>query len=100
MDEITFTGEVRVCAHDVLATEVDGELVLLHPEKETYFGLNETGVLIWEELETPTTVEELESRLTSEYEISDAEAARTTRAFLDRLWAEDLIEVEFAEGGG
>lgn len=47
--------------------------------------LSESGVLIYEKLKGGCTKDELIAALTSEYEVSEEEAARDTDAFLDQM---------------
>ena len=47
--------------------------------------LTESGVLLYNKLKDGCTKEELSTALTSEYEVSDAEAGRDIDAFLEQL---------------
>lgn len=47
--------------------------------------LSESGVLIYEKLKCGCTKDELIAALTSEYEVSEEEAARDTDTFLDQM---------------
>lgn len=69
------------------------EGVLLHLETQSYYTLNATGVLIWEQLEAGRqTVEELVETLLATYEVSRKEADRQVRAFLEELVQEGLVQ--------
>ena len=47
--------------------------------------LNETGVLLWRELEKGAAKEDLVSAITAEYEVSEDEAAEDIDAFIETL---------------
>jgi hypothetical protein len=51
----------------LLATEVDGETVLMHLERGQYFGLARTGQRIWQLLETPCAFDDLCGMLQRDY---------------------------------
>ena len=75
-------------------TTLDDEGVVLHLGSRRYFTVNETGVLILDALLAPQTLPQLVKRLTDEYEVTDALAEQTVRAFLDQCVAADLVRVE------
>ena len=62
---------VRVAGH-VLHHELEGESVLLNVENGSYYGLNETGTLIWSLLDQAKDLGAVQDRLKSDYEV-DAE---------------------------
>lgn len=75
-----------------LSAAVDDEVVLLEPDSGTYYGMNEVGSLLWEALETPTTVAELRSRLVEEFDIEADRAQEDLADFLDHLEDTGLVE--------
>ncbi len=54
--------------------------------------LNETGVLLWRMLEGGCTREDLINGLLSEYEVTEADAARDVDAFVAKLNGAGCIE--------
>ncbi len=54
--------------------------------------LNETGVLLWRELEKGATKEELVAAITAEYEVSAEEAAKDIDEFLFTLVKAGCLE--------
>lgn len=83
---------VYVATDDILATEVDDERVVLDRETETYYGLNAVGAFLWERLEEPRTVEELEAATATEFDVTKAECRDDIHEFLIDLQEADLIE--------
>ncbi|AEN73134.1 hypothetical protein Rhom172_1207 [Rhodothermus marinus SG0.5JP17-172] len=71
----------------------EGEGVLLHLETKSYYTLNATGVFIWEQLEAGRqTIEALVAALLDHYEVTQEEAERQVRAFLEELEREGLVQ--------
>ena len=76
---------------DLRLTAVDGEGVVLHLGSRQYFSVNATGVTILEQLRAPSTLVEIVSAVTAEYDVGDDEATRTVRDFLDRCLEASLV---------
>ena len=80
-----------VRAPEIIATEVDGELVLMSIEDGKYFGLDAIGSEIWRRLEVPKSVEALCGELKAHFEGDAATIERDTMAFLDQLSDSGLV---------
>lgn len=76
---------------NVIATEVDGELVLMSIEEGRYFGLDAVGSEIWRRLEVPKTIDSLTDELKAHFEGDAATIERDTAAFIDRLSENGLV---------
>ncbi|WP_026630884.1 PqqD family protein [Dyadobacter alkalitolerans] len=79
---------------DQISSKVAGETVILNHSKGAYYGLNEVGMLVWDNLERgPQTIDSLCDAVISEYEI-DAETCKNDIDFLLKdLISENLVEV-------
>jgi hypothetical protein len=76
---------------DALATEVDGEIVLIGIDTGQYYGLDAIGSTIWRGLAQPCRVGDLCARLQADFD-GDAETIeRDTIAFLEKLTARKLV---------
>lgn len=82
-----------VRTRDVLAADVDGELVLMSVEQGLYFGLDAIGADIWGRLEEPVRVADLCASLAADYEGDPATIERDVLALLDRMAARGLVAV-------
>ncbi|MEL6529117.1 MAG: PqqD family peptide modification chaperone [Pseudomonadota bacterium] len=83
-----------VRATDVVSTDMNGEIVMMHIEKGSYFSLTGTGGPIWDRLETAMTFAELSESLGSEFDLeSDSESEAQVREFFEKLVAEGLVVV-------
>ncbi|ORC32661.1 hypothetical protein B4O97_16000 [Marispirochaeta aestuarii] len=86
--------ETKVKAHDgVLATQLDGEAVLMHVERGIYFGLNEVGAFVWKLMTTPVLVRNLCDAVTEEFDVSLKVCSPDIQALLEKLKDEGLIEI-------
>ena len=84
---------VRVPDH-VLARAVDGELVLLNLDNEQYYGLDETGRVIWEVLiDAPTTESALEVLL-EQFDVDAGTLAADLDQLLEELSVRGLLELD------
>jgi len=77
-------------------TELDGEVVLMHPDEGKYLTLRESAAVIWKMLDTPMTVAEMLARLCEIYEVSPDQCQTDLIPYLDEL--ADLGVIDVATG--
>lgn len=77
----------------VFAQEVDEEIVLLDMNSENYFGLDETGSAIWQQLSKTGSLQATYDALIEEYEIQPAQLEADIFAFVQTLVDAGLVEV-------
>lgn len=79
-------------ADDVVASEIDGEIVMISLEQGKYFRIDPVGSEIWrllEDAQSPTAVvERLKAKFDGDPETIEAEA----REFIDMLLDKGLVE--------
>lgn len=84
----------RICRRPtVLATEVEGEVVIMDIEKGLYFGLDAIGTYIWKRLETPMSVSELAPVLRKRYAADMETIERDVLVLMSKLVEQGLVEV-------
>ena len=76
---------------DVIATDLDDEVVLLNPTTRAVFTLNLTGRVVWHRLASAASLDELVAVLVSEFAVDEVTAARDLRVLLDDLAAAGLV---------
>ena len=76
---------------DVVATDLDDEIVLLNPATRAVFTLNPTGRAVWHRLADSASLDELVKVLVTEFAVDDVTAARDVRAVLEDLAAAGLV---------
>jgi len=83
----------RVVDENVAWRVADQEAVLLHADSSAYFGLNQTGTLLWAQLaERPLTVDQLTGWARSRFPDVPAGVRDEISAFVDSLAEHDLLE--------
>lgn len=84
----------RVIDANVAWRVVDEEAVLLHADSSAYFGLNQTGTLLWAKLaQQPMTLDQLTSWARKKFSEVPADLPGEVSAFVD-----ELLELELVEG--
>ncbi|HAE51396.1 MAG: PqqD family protein [Tistrella sp.] len=78
---------------DLLATETDGELIMMDMEQGRYFNLNRISAEIWRELERPRNVTDLCRSLGERYDASAAEIERDVLDLLGQMEDQKLIRI-------
>jgi Coenzyme PQQ synthesis protein D (PqqD) len=76
---------------DQLAATVDQEVVILSVERGSYYGLDDIGSDIWQQMATPVSVGALCDALVGKYEADRATIERDVLALLETLVAEGLV---------
>lgn len=80
--------------HDLLATEMDGEYLVLSIEQGSYIALRDVSARIWELLESPRPVESVFETLLGEYAVDRKTCKTEVTAFLRQMAENGLILFE------
>jgi hypothetical protein len=79
---------------DQISSKVAGETVILNHSKGAYYGLNDVGVLVWDNLEKgPQTLDSLCEAVIGEYEVDRETCKSDIDILLKELISEKLVEV-------
>ena len=70
----------------------DGSLLLFDTASETAVPLNESGAFIWEMCDGSHSVDQIVDNLAGRYDAERSQVDRDTRAFLDVLIGQGLVE--------
>lgn len=84
---------VLVQAKAPLSTNLGSEVMMLHPDTDSYFSTDAVGQLIWNLLEQPTTLTEITATLQKQYEVSADTCQSETMAFVKHLIDEKLVSI-------
>lgn len=86
------TSSVRFSPHpDVVASRVGDEIVLVHLATDQILSLNRTAARIWELLCSGCDEEDLERRLSAEFDVTPGDLERDVREVLATFRAHDLV---------
>ncbi len=83
---------VLVRREDLIAQELEGELVMLDMQSGHYFGFDLIASAIWSRLEKPITLQMLCENLVKEYSVSFDQCLEDVSFFLEELLNKELIE--------
>jgi hypothetical protein len=93
MKDINLNTIIRK-SDNFVSSELDGELVMMSLENNSYYGLNEIGKRIFEMAEQAVKVEEITANLVSEYEVDLETCCNDVLSLLTDLQKEGLIVVD------
>ena len=82
---------------ELVASEIDGETVMMSIENGKYYGLDNIGSFIWEQIESPVSVSDLMDMILLDYDIDRETCERDVMAFLKKLYDDDIILVQALE---
>lgn len=93
MSSLTLTTSISRLP-DLIATDMDGETVMMSIERGEYFGLGGVGTRVWELLAQPTSLAEIIRVICSEYEVDEATCQADIQTFVEDLITNGLVAVE------
>jgi hypothetical protein len=77
---------------DQVSCDIGGETAILHLTSGIYYGLDAIGTRIWDLMQRPITVAELEAILLEEYDVEADRLASDLRELCEKLVTARLIE--------
>ena len=89
-DTIVRRGENHV------ETEVADQTMMMNIDKGKYYALEGTAKLIWGQLEAPTKIEDLISKMVEVYDVEPDQCRSDVLSFLNELMENDLVVAETA----
>ncbi|NQT92597.1 MAG: lasso peptide biosynthesis PqqD family chaperone [Lentisphaerae bacterium] len=84
---------------DMIASNIDGEVVMMSVSGGKYYGMDSIGSRVWEFLDRPRKVSELCALLCEEFDVEPAQCGRDVLAFLRELAGKNIIEAVDARPG-
>jgi hypothetical protein len=81
---------------DLIAAEVDEDIVMVNVESGFYYGVANVAREIWDAIESPAKVSDLIDNLSATYDIDRSTCEEQTLSFLENLLAERLLQVRDA----
>ncbi len=95
MQQETIGGQLKrvntIVHPSVVATQIDGEAILLHGDTGVFFGLNTLGTEIWRHLCSGLDYDTIVSILVEEYNAEEYQIRVDVSEFLSTLEARGLI---------
>jgi hypothetical protein len=91
--EIT-TDTIISRIEEIVASDIDGETVMMSIENGKYYGLDDIGSRIWELIEKPVKVSDLIDTLLGRYEVDRETCERDVLKFLNELNEDRIVQVK------
>ncbi len=85
---------IVVVTKDQVSCDLAGEAAILNIKRGIYYGLDPIGARIWNLMQEPRAVVEIQNAITGEYDVEPERCARDLVGLLEKLLAEGLIEVK------
>ncbi len=93
LDELALPNNRFEAVKDHLYSEIKGEGVILSLKNGKYYGINSVGSSIWQAIQNPATLPEIETAVTREYDVDQKTCRQEVLTFLERMVNEELVEV-------
>ncbi len=93
-DSAISENSIVVSVKNQISSDLGGEAVILNMNTGTYHGLNEVGAFVWDLIEQPQVVKDIQKRLLQEYEIESSVCTKDLLVLLNDLHGAGLIEVK------
>jgi Coenzyme PQQ synthesis protein D (PqqD) len=87
------SSSLIVATQHQVSSDLAGEAVILDMSSGTYYGLNAVGASVWQLIQAPKTVNQVQDALLEEYEVDATTCEGHLLALLNDLQDKGLIEV-------
>lgn len=77
--------------NDILASDLDGEKVMMSIKKGEYYGLGKTGTFIWDHIDKPIAISDLISMITEKYKVDKTQCLNDITPFINDLIEKELV---------
>jgi hypothetical protein len=77
---------------DQLSCKLDEEVALLNLKTTLYFGVDEVGTFIWDQLAKPVSIEEICEAVSAKYDVDRPRCQVDVIAFVQKLDEAGLVE--------
>lgn len=85
---------IVVATKDQVSCDLAGEAAILNIKNGVYYGLDPVGARIWNLVQEPRAVADIQNAMASEYDVEPERCASDLVGLLEKLLAEGLIEVK------
>lgn len=95
MKELTPGSRVKAIKEHV-SCNLAGEAVILNLQNGIYYGLDPLGAMIWSQIQSPKTFDQVVEIITEEYEVDRDKCTRDLECFLKDLELNGLVNIEYS----
>ena len=83
-----------VASKNQVSCDLSGETVLLNLQKGVYYGLDQVGNRVWNLIQQPKTIHEIQQVISEEYEVDADQCRQDLLVLMEELQTNGLIEVQ------
>jgi len=95
MKKKELTTDTVICQiEEIVASDIDGETVMMSIQNGEYYGLDGIGSRIWELIEKPVRVSDLIDTLLEKFDVDRETCEKDVLKFLNELNKDRILEVE------
>lgn len=98
LDELVSPNSRFGAIKDHLFSEIKGEGVILSLKNGKYYGVNPVGASIWQAIQSPATLPEIQAAVVQEYDVDEETCRQEVLTFLEQMVNEELVEVSNEKG--
>ena len=80
-------------APNQIATDLGSDTVILNLSDGVYYGLNDVGSFVWNEIATPLSIADLCTAVANEFEVDEDVCRQDVCDLVKDLLAKDLVEI-------
>ncbi|MEK3795957.1 lasso peptide biosynthesis PqqD family chaperone [Paenibacillus sp. FSL R7-0204] len=91
--EVLSLDSVLVQREGNIASDMDGEKVMLNVKNGKYYNLGEVGGVIWEALASPVSLRQIAGKMQDIFEVPAELAQQDVIDFVQNLLNEDLVSI-------
>lgn len=84
---------VVVVSDSQISCEAGGDACVLHLEEGVYYSMSEVGARVWELIQEPKILHEVQAQLMEEYEVEAEQCERELLTLIGELAAKKLVEI-------
>ncbi len=94
MTDVNVSLDTLVCRNEaMLASQLEGDTIMMDADKGVYLGMNTTGSRIWSLLEKPLLAKDLCGQLAMQFQVSEKECESQVLSFLNDLLHRNVITI-------
>lgn len=93
MKRVVSERSTVVAARDQVSSDLGGEVAILNLPAGMYYGLDDVGVRVWELVQEPRMVSEIQDVVVEEYDVEPARGKRDVLTLIQEMADEGLVEV-------
>ena len=94
VSEISLDGEkIIIAAEELVSADLSGEVAILHLDSGIYYGLNEVGTFIWDLIQKPKSVDQINEAVLEEFDVTVEQCQADVSKLLVELAKENLIKI-------